>query len=92
VPNNPTRMCESVCSGSMDNRLILFSVTGLIMVKPRRYTTRSNADSRPIVGQHCFQMGSSLLDEQWNGTEGEELESFVSEICYIHRFVSGFSH
>lgn len=32
-------------------------------------------------------MGSSLLDEQWNGTEGEELESFVSEICYIHRFV-----
>lgn len=33
-------------------------------------------------------MGSSLLDEQWNGTEGEELESFVSEICYIHRFVA----
>lgn len=38
-------------------------------------------------------MGSSLLDEQWNGTPEEELESYVSEICYIHRFVTHhFSH
>ncbi|KAI5450885.1 hypothetical protein NCC49_002626 [Naganishia albida] len=44
----------------------------------------SDANVSDNVGQHCFQMGSSLLDEQWNGTEGEELESFVSEICYIH--------
>lgn len=32
-------------------------------------------------------MSSSLLDEQWNGSPEEELESFVSELCYIHRSV-----
>jgi phospholipase D1/2 len=39
----------------------------------------------PSVGQHSFEMDSSLLDEQWNGSDEEELESYVSELCYIHR-------
>jgi phospholipase D1/2 len=28
---------------------------------------------------------TSLLDEKWNGTEQEELDCYVSELCYIHR-------
>ncbi|KAJ9108157.1 hypothetical protein QFC20_003518 [Naganishia adeliensis] len=47
----------------------------------------SDANVSDNVGQHCFQVGSSLLDEQWNGTPEEELESYVSEICYIHSFI-----
>ncbi|OWZ44706.1 phospholipase D [Cryptococcus neoformans c45] len=34
--------------------------------------------------QHALQDTTTLLDEQWDGTEEEELSCFVSELCYIH--------
>ena len=36
------------------------------------------------VGQHALQDKTTLFDEQWEGTEEEELSCFVSELCYIH--------
>ncbi|KAJ9099791.1 hypothetical protein QFC21_003789 [Naganishia friedmannii] len=44
----------------------------------------SDANVADNVGQHSFEMDSSLVDEQWNGSDEEELESYVSELCYIH--------
>lgn len=40
-----------------------------------------------LVCQHAFQDGTSLLEEQWNGSPPEELDDYVSELCYIHRQV-----
>ncbi|OCF77820.1 phospholipase D [Kwoniella mangroviensis CBS 8886] len=47
---------------------------------------RSNDDKHVSdnVGQHALQDTTSLVDEQWDGTEEEELACFVSEILYIH--------
>ncbi|WVQ89447.1 hypothetical protein IAS59_003207 [Cryptococcus gattii] len=36
------------------------------------------------VCQHALQDSTTLFDEQWDGTEEEELSCFVSELCYIH--------
>jgi len=36
------------------------------------------------VGQHALQDETELRDEQWLGTEEEELNSYVSELSYIH--------
>ncbi|WWD20129.1 hypothetical protein CI109_104605 [Kwoniella shandongensis] len=36
------------------------------------------------VGQHAMLDETSLFDEQWDGTDEEELACIVSEICYIH--------
>jgi len=36
------------------------------------------------VGQHALQDETELADEQWLGSEEEELNSYVSELSYIH--------
>ncbi|KAK7028554.1 phospholipase [Favolaschia claudopus] len=36
------------------------------------------------VAQHMLSDRTSLLEEQWLGTEQEELDSYVSELLYIH--------
>ncbi|KAH9971268.1 phospholipase D [Russula compacta] len=36
------------------------------------------------VGQHALQDVTELADEQWLGSETEELDSYVSELSYIH--------
>jgi phospholipase D1/2 len=36
------------------------------------------------VGQHALEDETELADEQWLGTEEEELNSYVSELSYIH--------
>jgi len=36
------------------------------------------------VGQHRHQDSTSLLQEKWLGTEEEELNSYVSELVYVH--------
>ncbi|KAF8490138.1 phospholipase D/nuclease [Russula emetica] len=36
------------------------------------------------VGQHALQDETQLADEQWLGSEEEELNSYVSELSYIH--------
>lgn len=36
------------------------------------------------VGQHALQDETRLADEQWLGSEEEELNSYVSELSYIH--------
>jgi len=36
------------------------------------------------VGQHALQDKTELGDEQWLGSEEEELNSYVSELSYIH--------
>jgi len=36
------------------------------------------------VGQHALQDETELGDEQWLGSEEEELNSYVSELSYIH--------
>ncbi|KAI9510126.1 hypothetical protein F5148DRAFT_1182591 [Russula earlei] len=36
------------------------------------------------VGQHALQDKTDLADEQWLGSEEEELNSYVSELSYIH--------
>ncbi|KAI9461871.1 hypothetical protein F5148DRAFT_1214478 [Russula earlei] len=36
------------------------------------------------VGQHALQDETDLADEQWLGSEEEELNSYVSEMSYIH--------
>ena len=42
-----------------------------------------------VVGQHAMQDTSSLFDEQWDGTDEEELSCIVSEVCpAAHRYTS----
>jgi len=36
------------------------------------------------VGQHRLAAGHSLFDEPWLGSDEEELDSYVSELVYIH--------
>ncbi|KAH9971878.1 hypothetical protein BGW80DRAFT_1318971 [Lactifluus volemus] len=36
------------------------------------------------VGQHALQDETRLVDEQWLGSKEEELNSYVSELSYIH--------
>ncbi|WWC65686.1 uncharacterized protein I303_108307 [Kwoniella dejecticola CBS 10117] len=47
---------------------------------------RSNDDKHVSdnVGQHAMQDKTSLSEEQWDGTDEDELASYVSEILYIH--------
>ncbi|WVF68604.1 hypothetical protein IAT40_003374 [Kwoniella sp. CBS 6097] len=52
----------------------------------RFQNARSNDDKHVSdnVGQHAMQDKTSLFDEQWDGTDEEELACYVSEILYIH--------
>ncbi|KAI9633008.1 uncharacterized protein MKK02DRAFT_40389 [Dioszegia hungarica] len=36
------------------------------------------------ICQHALQTGKKPIDEHWDGTEQEELDCIVSELCYIH--------
>ncbi|KAI0064970.1 phospholipase D/nuclease [Artomyces pyxidatus] len=45
---------------------------------------RKNDTVSDTVGQHALRDGTHLADEQWLGTEEEELNSYVSELSYIH--------
>jgi len=45
---------------------------------------RRNDDVADTVGQHALQDTTELADEQWLGSEEEELNSYVSELSYIH--------
>ncbi|WWC93003.1 uncharacterized protein L201_007967 [Kwoniella dendrophila CBS 6074] len=52
-----------------------------------RFQNGRNNDDKHVsdnVGQHALQDKTSLLEEQWDGTDEEELECYVSEILYIH--------
>lgn len=46
--------------------------------------TRPDEQVADNVGQHALNSGSSVVDEKWMGTEEEERDCFVSELCYIH--------
>jgi phospholipase D1/2 len=45
---------------------------------------RRHAAVADTVGQHALQDDTELADEQWLGSEEEERNSYVSELCYIH--------
>ncbi|TFK38573.1 phospholipase D [Crucibulum laeve] len=45
---------------------------------------RSDEPVADTVAQHMLDDKTSLLDEQWLGTEQEELDAYVSELLYIH--------
>ncbi|PPQ84945.1 hypothetical protein CVT25_004458 [Psilocybe cyanescens] len=45
---------------------------------------RSDEPVADTVAQHMLDDKTSLLDEQWLGTEEEELNAYVSELLYIH--------
>ncbi|KZV71453.1 phospholipase D [Peniophora sp. CONT] len=45
---------------------------------------RRNDAVSDTVGQHALQDATTLADEQWLGSEQEELDSYVSELSYIH--------
>ncbi|KAI0259452.1 hypothetical protein BC834DRAFT_630910 [Gloeopeniophorella convolvens] len=45
---------------------------------------RRHDDVADTVGQHALQDRTALADEQWLGNEKEELDSYVSELSYIH--------
>ncbi|KAI9060697.1 phospholipase D/nuclease [Trametes sanguinea] len=45
---------------------------------------RSDEDVADNVVQHMLHDRTSLLDEQWLGTEEEERNAYVSELLYIH--------
>ncbi|CAK5267179.1 unnamed protein product [Mycena citricolor] len=45
---------------------------------------RGDEDVSDNVVQHMLHDRTSLLDEKWLGTEQEELDSYVSELLYIH--------
>ncbi|KAJ7610187.1 hypothetical protein FB45DRAFT_337033 [Roridomyces roridus] len=45
---------------------------------------RGDEDVADNVVQHMLHDRTSLLDEKWLGTEREELDSYVSELVYIH--------
>ncbi|KXN92484.1 Phospholipase D1 [Leucoagaricus sp. SymC.cos] len=45
---------------------------------------RGDEDVSDNVCQHMLDDRSGLLDEQWLGTEEEELNSYVTELLYIH--------
>lgn len=36
------------------------------------------------ICQHALRTDATLLDEPWNGTEQEERDNLVTELCYIH--------
>lgn len=48
------------------------------------YALQSNKTVSDNVAQHRLAANSSLLNEPWLGTEQEELDSYVSELIYIH--------
>nr|ODN91177.1 phospholipase D [Cryptococcus depauperatus CBS 7841] len=53
----------------------------------KRFQNAAKNDDAHIsdnVGQHAMQDKTTLFDEQWEGTEEEELSCFISELCYIH--------
>ena len=45
---------------------------------------RSDENVADNVVQHMLHDRTSLLDEQWMGTEEEERNAYVSELLYIH--------
>ncbi|KAF8884660.1 hypothetical protein BD779DRAFT_1536317 [Infundibulicybe gibba] len=45
---------------------------------------RGDEDVADTVAQHMLNDSTSLLDEKWLGTPEEELDSYVSELLYIH--------
>lgn len=45
---------------------------------------RGDENVADSVSQHALQDKTSLLDELWMGSEEEELNSYVSELLYIH--------
>ncbi|PFH53623.1 hypothetical protein AMATHDRAFT_137275 [Amanita thiersii Skay4041] len=45
---------------------------------------RTDVEVSDSVTSHMLQDQTSLLDEKWLGTEQEELNSYVSELLYIH--------
>ncbi|PPQ99833.1 hypothetical protein CVT24_009627 [Panaeolus cyanescens] len=45
---------------------------------------RSDEDVSDSVSQHMLADKTSLFDEKWLGTEQEELDSYISELLYIH--------
>ncbi|KAI0310875.1 phospholipase D/nuclease, partial [Amylostereum chailletii] len=45
---------------------------------------RRNDDVADTVGQHALKDETELAEEKWLGTEQEELDSYVSELTYIH--------
>ncbi|KAF8802982.1 phospholipase D/nuclease [Phlegmacium glaucopus] len=48
------------------------------------YGLQGNQAISDSVAQHRLSTNSSLLDEPWLGSEQEELDSYVSELIYIH--------
>jgi phospholipase D1/2 len=53
----------------------------------KRFEAGAGEGNRGIsdnVGQHSQQCPTTLFDEAWDGTEQEELESYISELTYIH--------
>lgn len=36
------------------------------------------------VGDHALANPDSLASERWLGTDDEEIEAYVTELCYIH--------
>ncbi|EIW71690.1 hypothetical protein TREMEDRAFT_71238 [Tremella mesenterica DSM 1558] len=53
----------------------------------RRFERAAQTDDKNVYVvfcQHAMLDKTSLSDEQWDGTEDEELGCFVTELCYIH--------
>ncbi|KAK4685290.1 phospholipase D1/2, partial [Tremellales sp. Uapishka_1] len=45
---------------------------------------KSDKNVSDNIGQHAMQDKTELLEEHWDGSDEEELNCLVSELCYIH--------
>ncbi|KAM6499803.1 phospholipase D/nuclease [Amanita muscaria] len=55
-----------------------------VIARFERGAPREDADVSDSVSSHALLDTTSLLDEKWLGNEQEELNSYVSELLYIH--------
>ncbi|KAK2462177.1 hypothetical protein APHAL10511_005809 [Amanita phalloides] len=55
-----------------------------VVARFERAAPRGDSDVSDSVSSHMLRDETSLLDEKWLGTEQEELNSYVTELLYIH--------